>query len=71
MAGSRGRNGVWGMTLAELISLRKFKYPKSQQAVFWQGYRLGWEAAYQDLEEILEQNGFDTSVLVMKEGEQK
>lgn len=60
------------MTLAELIKSRKgnsaIKFVCSE---LWQGYQIGWEHAYRDLEEILKQNGFDLSVLVMKEGEQK
>ena len=59
------------MTLKDIIDLRKAKYKERSHWIntstdFWKGYATGWEAAYQDLEEILKQNGFDMDVAVLK-----
>lgn len=56
------------MTLKELIKVRKNKFDEQKQAACadsWKGYMSGWYWAYQDLEEIFEQNGFDTSIVVI------
>lgn len=58
------------MTLRELINMRKKKDACVAVDKFWKGYVAGWEEAYNDLEEILEQHDFDLGVLVIKEGEQ-
>lgn len=57
------------MTLKELIKLRMNKFDEYKQAscsIGWKEYMCGWESAYQVLEEILEQNGFDTDIVVIK-----
>jgi virulence-associated protein VapD len=57
------------MTLKELIKVRKNKFDEQKQAScadLHKGYMCGWENAYQDLEEILTQNGFDTNIIVIK-----
>ena len=54
------------MTLLELIELRKNKFTPCSASDFQQGYMTGWQWAYEDLKEILEQNGFDMSVVVIK-----
>lgn len=57
------------MTLKELIELRKNKYEKCSKSDWWDGYETGWEDAYRDLEEILEQNGFDMSAILVGQKE--
>lgn len=56
-------------TLNEIINLRQHKYDKdiknNTYTMFYQVYMNGWYYAYQDLKEILEQNGFNTNVIVM------
>jgi hypothetical protein len=52
------------MTLLELIELRQNKYKSSSCSDFQKGYEAGWIWAYQDLKEILSQNGFDMNVEV-------
>ena len=56
-------------TLKELIQLRQSKYDGETQnktySEFWQGYMDGWCQAYKDLLEILNQNDFDTNVIVI------
>ena len=52
------------MTLKELINLRKEKESGIFLDQFWKGYSKGWEDAYRDIEEILEQNGFDMNTTV-------
>ena len=58
-------------TLGEIIDLRKNKYAEDAKnpsiSDFYHGYFDGWRNAYRDLKEILEQNGFDMSVIVIKE----
>jgi hypothetical protein len=52
------------MTLLEIIELRQNKYKTCYCSEFQEGYETGWFWAYQDLKEILEQNGFDMNVVV-------
>lgn len=57
------------MTLRDIIRLRQEKTKKLNQGVsepWWGGYHTGWSLAYRDLREILEQNGFDLDVVVIK-----
>ena len=54
------------MTLSEIIELRQNKYKPCSCSEFQKGYETGWYWAYQDLKEILEQNGFDMNVTVIK-----
>lgn len=57
------------MTLRDIIRLRQEKAEKLNQGVselWWDGYHAGWVWAYRDLQEILEQNGFDLDVVVIK-----
>ena len=58
-------------TLEEVIQIRQNKYNKEKQnktyTEFWQGYMEGWYCAYKDLIEILEQNGFDSNLIVIKD----
>lgn len=49
------------MTLKEIIDLRQNRYAP----IGSQEYKSGWYWAYQDLKEILEQNGFDMNVVVI------
>lgn len=57
------------MTLGELIEKRGHKYDeqigRTSVADWYAGYMLGWRWAYQDLKEILEQNGFDMNCIVI------
>lgn len=57
------------MTLAEIIEKRGHKYDehigRTSTSDWYAGYMLGWKWAYQDLAEILEQNGFDMNIEVM------
>ena len=55
------------MTLKELIALRKKKDSGIFLDQFWKGYSKGWEDAYRDIEEILEQHGFDMNIIVMED----
>jgi hypothetical protein len=59
-------------TLGEIISIRQNKYNEDRKnpsfSDFFQGRFDGWYSAYRDIKEILEQNGFDMSVVVIKEG---
>ena len=60
------------MTLREIIDSRGGRFDRDIQervpmAEFWSGYQHGWKAAYQDLREILDHNGFDKDILVIKE----
>ena len=55
------------MTLLEIINSRGNKYTPCSCSEFQKGYETGWHWAYQDLKEILEQNGFDMNVVVIKE----
>jgi len=68
---ARAAEGGSIKTLGEIISIRQNKYNKDKKnpsyTDFFQGYFAGWYSAYRDLKEILEQNGFDMSVLVIKE----
>ncbi len=57
------------MTLKELIDIRKKKDSCMAMDKFWKGYSKGWEDAYRDIEEILEQNGFDLNIVATKEKE--
>lgn len=50
------------MTLKELINLRKEKESGIFLDQFWKGYSKGWEDAYRDIEEVLEQHGFDMNI---------
>lgn len=54
------------MTLKEIIESRGNKYTPCSASDFQKGYETGWKWAYQDLKEILEQNGFDMNIEVMK-----
>ena len=59
------------MTLKDIIDVKRNKYIEIHQRIntstdFWQGYAAGLEAAYQDLEEILKQKGFDMNIVVFK-----
>lgn len=58
-------------TLKDIIALRKRKYVVDEKnpsyTDFWQGYFEGWKRAYQDIEEILEQNDFNLDVPVIGE----
>lgn len=58
-------------TLKEVIQIRQHKYDKERQnqsyTEFWQGYMEGWYWAYKDLIEILEQNGFDSDLIVVRD----
>ena len=58
-------------TLNEIINLRQHKHDEDRKndsfMMFYQGYMEGWYSAYRDLKEILEQNGFDMNVTVIKE----
>lgn len=57
------------MTLAELIEKRGHRYDdkigKMSASDYYTGYMSGWKWAYQDLQEILEHNGFDMSQIVI------
>ena len=59
------------MTLREIIETRKNKYEPFASdcscSDTHKGYMAGWKWAYQDLKEILEQNGFNMDVEVIKE----
>lgn len=59
------------MTLKELINLRKKKDSCMAMDKFWKGYSKGWEDAYRDIEEILEQRGFDMNTVVMEEANEQ
>lgn len=57
------------MTLKELIEKRGHKYDddvrnKVSASDFYSGYIRGWSQAYRDLQEILEQNGFNLNIEV-------
>ena len=56
-------------TLNEIINLRQHKYDNDRKndsfTMFYRGYMEGWYYAYQDLKEILEQNGFNLDIFVM------
>lgn len=54
------------MTLKEIIEVRKNKYTSCFCSDFQKGYETGWKWAYEDLQEILEQNGFDMNIEVHK-----
>ncbi len=64
------------LTLAELIELRGnrdgdfFRNGWHTANDLGQGHYYGWKRAYQDLKEILEQNDFDMSVIVIGEKRQ-
>lgn len=55
-------------TLEDIIALRGSKYTDEVRnpsyTEFWKGYFEGWEDAYRDLKEILEQNKFNMDVPV-------
>lgn len=56
------------MTLAELIEKRGHKFDKEigvSCSDYWNGYKSGWCWAYQDIKEILEQNGFNMDIEVI------
>lgn len=55
------------MTLKEIIESRGNKYTPCSCSEFQKGYETGWRWAYQDLKEILEQNGFDMDIEVIQE----
>jgi hypothetical protein len=55
------------MTLKEIIFSRGNKYMPCTCSEFQKGYETGWKWAYQDLYEILKQNGFDMDIEVIKE----
>ena len=60
------------MTLKEIIDSRGGKYDDDilhqvSMTDFWGGYQVGWKMAYQDIREILDQNGFDKNIIVIKE----
>lgn len=61
------------MTLSEIIESRQHKFkscPCSYScSKFQNGYETGWYWAYQDLKEILEQNGFNTNIIITKDKE--
>ena len=59
------------MTLLEIMELRQNKYKPCSCSDFQKGYETGWYWAYQDLKEILEQNGFDLNVVVIDDNEDK
>lgn len=58
------------MTLGEIIEKRGRKYDEQIQfntsSDYWKGYMSGWKWAYQDLKEILEQNGFSMDIQVIE-----
>ena len=59
------------MKLAQLINIRGNKFAEDVKyscTDFHKGYMEGWRWAYKDLKEILEQNGFDMNVVVIKKG---
>ena len=56
------------LTLKEVIEKRQHKYDKDLKCScneWYKGYMCGWYSAYQDLSEILEQNGFDMNQIVI------
>jgi hypothetical protein len=60
------------MTLKDIIDSRGSRFDRDIQervpmAEFWQGYQHGWKMAYQDLREILDQNGFDKNIIVIND----
>ena len=55
------------MTLIEIINRRQNRFRKERCSEWWEGYKSGWYWAYEDLKEILEQNGFDMDIVVIKE----
>lgn len=56
------------MTLEEMMKQRQSKFDTWNTPVdFWKGYYSGWYNAYKDMMEILDQCGFDISVIVMEE----
>ena len=58
------------MTLAELIVARAVKFESQDcitQDAFNRSWCLGWRAAYEDLRDILEQNGFDLDQVVVED----
>lgn len=60
------------LTLKDIIDRRGNKYDDDilnqvSMSEFWSGYQVGWKMAYQDLREILDQNGFDKDQVVIKE----
>ena len=60
------------MTLKDIIDSRGSRYDddilrRASMTEFWDGYQVGWKAAYQDLREILDQHGFDKNITVIKE----
>ncbi len=59
-------------TLGDVIALRGSKYTDEMKnpsyTEFWEGYFEGWEDAYRDLKEILEQNKFNMDVTVTNVG---
>ena len=57
------------MTLKELIDRRKRKDRGIFLDQFWKGYSKGWEDAYRDIEEILEQHGFDMNIVIGENNE--
>lgn len=60
-------------TLKDIIALRGSRFideaKNSAYTEFWQGYFDGWDDAYIDLKEILEQNKFNLNVPVTAVGE--
>lgn len=61
-------DGVNDMRLIEIITIRKNKFNEHRKnpsfTDFWKVYHEGWYNAYKDLEEILEQKGFDAVPVV-------
>ena len=56
------------LTLKEVIEKRQHKYDKDLKCScneWYKGHMCGWYSAYQDLSEILEQNGFDVNQIVI------
>ncbi len=53
------------MTLKEIIESRGNKYTPCSCSEYQKGYETGWRWSYQDLKEILEQNGFDINIEVI------
>lgn len=57
------------LTLGQVIELRQNKYKNEADRTpseFFKGYYSGWYWAYQDLKEILQQNGFDIDNIVLQ-----
>ena len=57
------------MTLSEIIEKRGHKYDeqlgRTSASDYYVGYMSGWKWAYQDIKEILEQNGFPMDIEVV------